>query len=266
MAGWHHQLDGHEFGWTLGVGDGQGGLACCSSWGRKESDTTERLNWAELNYILFSFLFKHNYLDFQLKTWQPSLDFEVYFTHPCDRLECWGINDPKAQETLTQWLKETGVPPSVGGSWSLCLHCSRGLPRWRSGKEPTCLFRRCRRHKFDPWIRKIPLEEGMASHSSILAWKIPWTERTGRLQSTELQSFGHNWAYTHTHTRCSRVSPVWLIPIIVIIGLIMHTLLSAFPFLPQFPPSFTSISYIFQIITCTWILVLPSASNRIQPR
>ena len=45
MAGWHHWLDGHEFGWTLGVGDGQGGLACCDSWGCKESDTTERLNW-----------------------------------------------------------------------------------------------------------------------------------------------------------------------------------------------------------------------------
>ena len=41
MVGWHHRLDGHGFGWTQGVGDGQGGLACCSSWGRKESDTTE---------------------------------------------------------------------------------------------------------------------------------------------------------------------------------------------------------------------------------
>ena len=48
MAGWHHRLDGHEFGWTPGVSDGQGGLACCNSWGRKESDTTERLNWTEL--------------------------------------------------------------------------------------------------------------------------------------------------------------------------------------------------------------------------
>ena len=44
MAGWHHRLDGHGFGQTLGVGDGQGGLACCDSWGRKESDTTERVN------------------------------------------------------------------------------------------------------------------------------------------------------------------------------------------------------------------------------
>ena len=44
MAGWHHQLDGHEFEKTPGVGDGLGGLACCGSWGHKESDTTERLN------------------------------------------------------------------------------------------------------------------------------------------------------------------------------------------------------------------------------
>ena len=44
MIGWHHRLDGHGFGWTPGVGDGQGGLVCCKSWGRKESDTTERLN------------------------------------------------------------------------------------------------------------------------------------------------------------------------------------------------------------------------------
>ena len=51
MAGWHHQLDGHEFEWTPGVGDGQGGLACCDSWGHKESDTTERLNWTELKGI-----------------------------------------------------------------------------------------------------------------------------------------------------------------------------------------------------------------------
>ena len=49
MAGWHHWFDGHEFEWTPRVGDGQGGLACCDSWGCKESDTTERLNWTEVN-------------------------------------------------------------------------------------------------------------------------------------------------------------------------------------------------------------------------
>ena len=45
MAGWHYRLNGCEFEWTPGDGDGQGGLACCDSWGRKESDTTEQLNW-----------------------------------------------------------------------------------------------------------------------------------------------------------------------------------------------------------------------------
>ena len=49
MAGWHHWLDGRESEWTPGVGNGQGGLACCDSWSRKESDITEQLNWTELN-------------------------------------------------------------------------------------------------------------------------------------------------------------------------------------------------------------------------
>ena len=44
MVGWHHRLNGHDFGWTLVVGDGQRGLACCNSWGCKELDMTERLN------------------------------------------------------------------------------------------------------------------------------------------------------------------------------------------------------------------------------
>ena len=49
MIGWHHWLDGYGFGWTPGVDDGQGGLVCCGSWGRNESDTTEQLNWTEVN-------------------------------------------------------------------------------------------------------------------------------------------------------------------------------------------------------------------------
>ena len=51
MAGWHHWLNGHESEWTPGVGDEQGDLACCDPWDRKESDTTERLNWTELNWM-----------------------------------------------------------------------------------------------------------------------------------------------------------------------------------------------------------------------
>ena len=53
MAGWHHGLDGRESEWTPGVGDEQGGLACCDSWGRRELDTTERLIWSDLIWNIF---------------------------------------------------------------------------------------------------------------------------------------------------------------------------------------------------------------------
>ena len=53
MAGWHHRLDGCEFEWTPGDSDGQGGLACCDSWGRKQSNTTEQLNWTEGLFLFF---------------------------------------------------------------------------------------------------------------------------------------------------------------------------------------------------------------------
>ena len=57
MVGWHHRHNGHGFGWTLGAGDGQGGLVYCSSWGCKESDKTERLSTDEnhKSYILLMF-------------------------------------------------------------------------------------------------------------------------------------------------------------------------------------------------------------------
>ena len=51
MVGWHHRLNGHAFGWTPGVGDEQGGLVCCDSWGPKELDMTEWLNWTEPSFL-----------------------------------------------------------------------------------------------------------------------------------------------------------------------------------------------------------------------
>ena len=71
---WHHQLNGHGFGWTLGVGDGQGGPVCCSSWGRKELDAIERLNWTEL----CSWLLIVNFLCSTLYTVWRSKSFEIY--------------------------------------------------------------------------------------------------------------------------------------------------------------------------------------------
>ena len=83
MVGWHHQLNGLGFGWTLGVGDGQGGLACCSPWGLKELDMTERLNWiypsdsfsALLDYTLhpcFSFPFLED-VDYKMLVIQKTM-------------------------------------------------------------------------------------------------------------------------------------------------------------------------------------------------
>ena len=59
-----------------------------------------------------------------------------------------------------------------------------GLPRWLGDKESACYCSKLKRHGFNPWVGgKDPLEKEMATHSSILAWKIPWTEEPGRLQS-----------------------------------------------------------------------------------
>ena len=64
MAGWHHWFDGCESEWTPGVGDGQGGLVRCNSWGHKESDTTEQLNWTEGLGVTFGCLYfnAHGYV------------------------------------------------------------------------------------------------------------------------------------------------------------------------------------------------------------
>ena len=69
MAGWHHWLNECESEWTPGVGDGQGGLACCNSWGLKESDTTEWLNWTELNDLMMLNVFSNDSLPWVYLLW-----------------------------------------------------------------------------------------------------------------------------------------------------------------------------------------------------
>ena len=66
MAGRHHRLNGREFEWAPGVSDGQGVLACCISWDRKESDTTEWLNWTELNWTWIGWVWSCSYLGFSV--------------------------------------------------------------------------------------------------------------------------------------------------------------------------------------------------------
>ena len=74
-------------------------------------------------------------------------------------------------------------PTGVSRLWERSRH-SQGLPRGHSGKESTCQCRRCRRRGFDPWVGKIPQRKKMATHSSIIAWRIPRTEEPRGLQST----------------------------------------------------------------------------------
>ena len=104
MAGWHDQVNGHEFEQTLGVGDGQGSLMCSSLWGCKESDMMERLNWAELNWI-------------------PGTE------------EPGGLQSIGSQTVGHNWARTT--------LWGILANYQ---------------------------------EKAMATHSSTLAWKIPWTE------------------------------------------------------------------------------------------
>ena len=130
MAVWHHWLNGHGFGWWTGVGDGQGDLACWGSWGHKESDANEWLNWTELMLHLAA----------------------------------------AAPGGLDKFACNAGDTGSIPGS----------------GRSPG---------------------EGMATHSSILVWKLPWTEEPGGLQSIGSQRARHDWVsnivpskYLHVYT------------------------------------------------------------------
>ena len=93
MAGWHHRLDGCESEWTPGVGDGPGGLACCDSRARKESDMTEQLSWTELNarssWVLYSVLW--------IMSFSGSASENRHWDHPCVRAgKCSLYLDPQA--------------------------------------------------------------------------------------------------------------------------------------------------------------------------
>ena len=76
---------------------------------------------------------------------------------------------------------------SPGSVESSCLHCE--LPMWLSGKESAC---QGRRRRFDPWVRRDPLEEEITARSSILAWRIPWTGEPGGLQRMGSERVGHS--------------------------------------------------------------------------
>ena len=110
MVGWHHWLSGHGFRWTPWVGDGQGGLACCSSWGHKESDMTEWLNWTEL-YVQYL-------VNINLHMWKKTVNFKAigHFY----KFKVWNHNNmiygkslESCQLSVTPWTVAHQAPLSM---------------------------------------------------------------------------------------------------------------------------------------------------------
>ena len=121
MAGWHRWLDGRESEWTPGVGDRQGGLACCDSWGRKELDTTERLIWC---FILYAIYTTHaTYTTCFIKISNPLLISDCDSTHSmCSRPFLMSV---EAQNTLLrqsrQFIVDFPRAPSSASQIIVCL-------------------------------------------------------------------------------------------------------------------------------------------------
>ena len=164
IVGWHHQLDGHGFGWTLGVGDGQGGLACCGSWGRKESDTTEQLNWIELNSMKTGregSLVRKNILETEEHHWR--------------RKHKWkSLRQEIIRYVLRNCWKVSVIRVCLVVQWQIILLPTQKTLVHSLGWENI-------------------LEKEMATHYSILFWKIPWTKESGRVQSMGLQKTQIQW-------------------------------------------------------------------------
>ena len=97
MAGWHHWLDGREFEWTLGVGDGRGGLVCCDSWGRKESNMTEWLNWTDISFTSNFLTWKEVEcfpIQIFLHLYRWLNNFYLSFLLVCIHIDLQRLNDP----------------------------------------------------------------------------------------------------------------------------------------------------------------------------
>ena len=155
MVGWYHRLSGHEFEQTPGVSEGQGSLACFDSWDHKESDMTD--SWCTL--LRWTQHCKATILQLQKeKNHYFLFFFPLWLHHPvCAVLVPWPWIEPR---------------PSAMKAWS--------PNHWTARKFPI--------------TSNLDLEKEMAAHFSILAWKIPWTEEPGRLQSMGSQRVGHDWA------------------------------------------------------------------------
>ena len=221
MVGWHRWLNGHEFEWTPVVGDGQGSLACCGPWGRKELDTTERLNWTE-DLVIWP-----RTLTSKADECKLTRDgFCLFYSVICSPFPPYKLTVKNKNKTTRRVRMERSEPSASSFTDFISFRCF-GFPQnvfldelkgrwWKS----TALSGECQElfqeewahrasrywpgptHPFwaslvvqavknlpamqETWVRSLswedPLEKTMATHSSILAWRIPWTVEPGRLQ------------------------------------------------------------------------------------
>jgi len=180
MAGWHHQLDAHEFGWTLAVGDGQGGLACCNSWGHKESDTTERLDWTELNWT-----------DKQCGTSsdkKPNCYSYTGFWASGEFRDWWpfrGLSVLTFSLQVITWVRLLLI------GWHLVACLLKTSLVAQMVKRLSTMW--------ETWVQSLgweySLEKEMATHSSTLTLKIPWMEELGAgYYPWGPKESGHDWA------------------------------------------------------------------------
>ena len=139
MVGWHHRLDGHESEQTPGVGEGEGGLACCDySWGRKESDTTEQLNWTEL-WLLWIIN-----ASIQVSVWVIAFNCGSSVTKPCltpcDPMNCSMLGFPVLHYVWVCHTPVHWVSDAIQPSHSLCspFSCLQSFPP--SGSFPMSQF------------------------------------------------------------------------------------------------------------------------------
>ena len=122
MAGWHHWLDGREFEWTLGVGDGQGGLAFCNSWSCKELDMIEWLNWTEYSFLAF-FIFYQTFYGLialsQVLNWIQSTEarygkviLQIWLPKAVSESELWKTVGPyKDTTSIAVWQGKYIITP-----------------------------------------------------------------------------------------------------------------------------------------------------------
>ena len=220
MVEWHHWLKGCEFEQGLGDGDGQGGLACCSPWGCKESDMTERLNWtsqqqtreaSKQGWVITSSLLRS--VAEHMVAHAPSLGKPI--PPPCKVSSCslepraaCGHRDLSPLRTpslICVWSMLSGsegwqTSSKARTCWAR-FPLEDGLPWWINVKESSCQW-------FDPWVRKRPWRKWQPTPVS-LPGKFHGQRKPGRLQSTGSQRIGHDWATELDWRNSSEIKGKW---------------------------------------------------------